>query len=438
MCGSKPPPLKLLNLMCQCTVQTQLGHYAEFKNEMRSRWLEAFLGHEHLRVVYTGSKTTRLEYRGLSDGLRCSWRDYLATMLRGKPERYEVRYAVGTADPVMVPRAPAPQLDATAPTPPPAPPLPAPPSPPPVAQGGSSAEAAKAAWLARLGGAERSATAGPPAAPTPSAAPPWAAASASRKSNPFLAKEQPTYREYTEVLEPRRIATGLIAIARQLAAEWKDDLARLSREGAYLAEMCEEQSDGCDIDRAPMTMMATLGSTTAAAHDVTKTLPPVIYASFRAATAAWNSDLNEDGVSPFRAENYDLLQRAVTREAALSALADLEQARARRRAARGGTRCRGGCPIRCVAAPRLASARWSIPALLRVADMTRDPLRSQLAPTSSAHAASALWLRERIEARPATHDLPIRRYLGNLIENDGPPHVRPRRRAEGHEKTTPG
>jgi len=110
-------------------------------------------------------------------------------------------------------------------------------------------------------------------------------------------------------------------------------------------------------------MMATLGSTTAAAHDVTKTLPPVIYASFRAATAAWNSDLNEDGVSPFRAENYDLLQRAVTREAALSALADLEQ----------------------------------------------------LAPTSSAHAASALWLRERIEAHAPLWEAPPRNQLAGLF-----------------------
>ena len=34
----------------------------------------------------TGRSTTRIVFRGLSDGMRCSWRDYFATLLRGKPE----------------------------------------------------------------------------------------------------------------------------------------------------------------------------------------------------------------------------------------------------------------------------------------------------------------------------------------------------------------
>ena len=339
MLEGKAPPLKLLNLMCQCTVQAQLGYYAEFKNEVRSRWLESFLGHEHLRVERTGAMTTRLLYRGLSDGMRCSWRDYLATMLRGKPEQYEVRYAVGTADAATMPRVPRPEqppddvaTEVAAAAPASAAVEEAPSTrmaaATPAASSAGSAEAAKAAWLAR------SESRAPAAMPPLSSAKPWAAASASRAANPFLLKADRKYLEYTELLEPRRIATGLISIAQQLAHEWSEDLSHLTREGGYLAEVCASEADGCIVnsvggdDAPPATMMSELGSTAAAARDVSKALPSIIYASLSAASAAWVSDLNEAGISPFRAENYDLLQRALTREAALSALAELEQARA--------------------------------------------------------------------------------------------------------------
>lgn len=65
----------------------------------------------------------------------------------------------------------------------------------------------------------------------------------------------------------------------------------------------------------------------AAVTDTKLPLPPVVYASFRAAAAKWTyqADL-EDAPSPFRAENFDLLQRCITREASLSALAALEAA----------------------------------------------------------------------------------------------------------------
>ena len=319
--------------MCQCTVQAQLGYYAEFKNEVRSRWLESFLGHEHLRVERTGAMTTRLLYRGLSDGMRCSWRDYLATMLRGKPEQYEVRYAVGTADAATMPRVPRPEQppDDVATEAAAAAPAAAEgkaPSTQAAAASAGSAEAAKAAWLARSDGRA------PAATPPPSSAKPWAAASASRAANPFLLKADRTYLEYTELLEPRRIATGLISIAQQLAHEWSEDLAHLTREGDYLSEVYASEADSCLVnsvggdDAPPATLMSELGSTAAAARDVSKALPSIIYASLSAASAAWVSDLNEAGISPFRAENYDLLQRALTREAALSALAELEQARA--------------------------------------------------------------------------------------------------------------
>ena len=365
MLEGKAPPLKLLNLMCQCTVQAQLGYYAEFKNEVRSRWLESFLGHEHLRVERTGAMTTRLLYRGLSDGMRCSWRDYLATMLRGKPEQYEVRYAVGTADAATMPRVPRPEQppDDVATEAAAAAPAAAEgkaPSTQVAAASAGSAEAAKAAWLARSDGRA------PAATPPPSSAKPWAAASASRAANPFLLKADRTYLEYTELLEPRRIATGLISIAQQLAHEWSEDLAHLTREGDYLSEVYASEADSCLVnsvggdDAPPATLMSELGSIAAAARDVSKALPSILYASLSAASAAWVSDLNEAGISPFRAENYDLLQRALTREAALSALAELEQARAapafpvhpRRHCA--CARCTSACSHRIPRARRVA------------------------------------------------------------------------------------
>ena len=305
--------------LCQCVVQAQLAYYNEFKNEVRSRWLEAFLGHEHLKVVRTGGRkdSGKVVYRGLSDGLRCSWRDYFSTMLVGKPEKYEVRYKVGTPDYV-----------------------------------GTARPSSSALEAARSG------------AHTGGAAPAWAAASASRASNPYLNKpETETYHEYTELVEPRRIAHGLISIANQLAREWHADLTgHVAGEGAYLLECSEEDAEQCDADTAPAVLMAELGNLTHAAHDVNIKLPDVLYSSLRAASASWISDLEfDDAPSPFRAENFDLLQRATTREAALSVLVELE---------------------------------------------------AEGTPSSR---ASALWLRERVEAYAPLWEKPPRNQLAGLF-----------------------
>lgn len=87
-------PNQLSSLLLQSAIQTQLSYHVEFKNEVRTRWLEAFLGHEHLKVERSG----RLNFKGLTDGLRVDWQDYLRTMLRGKPESYSCRYKIGTPD----------------------------------------------------------------------------------------------------------------------------------------------------------------------------------------------------------------------------------------------------------------------------------------------------------------------------------------------------
>ena len=166
--SSTDPPEKLLGLVVQCAVQAQLAYHNELKSEVRAKWLESFLGHEHLHVERTGGRDSRIVYRGLSDGLRCSWSDYLATMLRGSPQEYKCSYQIGTPD----------------------------------TAGGPDASAQAAAASGQAQGA---------------VAAPWAAAAASRASNPYLKKTEPTVREYTELIEPRRTAQGLVTICSEPA-----------------------------------------------------------------------------------------------------------------------------------------------------------------------------------------------------------------------------
>ena len=89
-------------------MQAQLSYYNEFKNEVMTKWLGAFLGHSHLSVKRVSDRGGGvLLYKGLSNGLLCSWREYLSTMLEESPQEYTVRYEVGTADTVGMPPAPA-------------------------------------------------------------------------------------------------------------------------------------------------------------------------------------------------------------------------------------------------------------------------------------------------------------------------------------------
>ena len=238
------PPEKLVGLMLQCAVQAQLSYFNQFKNELRAKWLQAFLGHEHLGVERTSGRTDggRILYHGLSDGLRCSWHDYLTTMLRGLPEEYKCRYKVGTPD----------------------------------TAGGPGAGAQSAASMGAHTGV----------------APPWAAASASRASNPYL-KKAATYREFTELIEPRRVAQGLISIMRQLALEWQHDFELIALEGDYLREAYGTlRGEECDVDAVLNTVLDGT-NVSKAMNDGRIKLPPAVYTSLRAATAAWSSDLAE-------------------------------------------------------------------------------------------------------------------------------------------------
>lgn len=82
LCEDAPvadPPEKLHNLLLQCAIQAQLSYHNEFHNEIMSKWLEAFLGHSHLAVKRVSDRGGGvLLYRGLSDGLRCSWKVHSA------------------------------------------------------------------------------------------------------------------------------------------------------------------------------------------------------------------------------------------------------------------------------------------------------------------------------------------------------------------------
>jgi len=277
--GQRDPPDKLLDLVVQCAVQAQLAYHNEFKSEVRAKWLESFLGHEYLHVERIGGRECRIVYRGLSGLNDCSWRDYLGTMLRGSPQEYKCSYQVGTPDTAGGP--------------------------------GEKAQAAAAAGAGQEQGV---------------AAAPWVAASASRAQNPFLNKEAPAVREYTEVIEPRRVAQGLLTIFRQITSEWSMDLRMVADEGEYLAQACLGGDAGlsrclaaCGERNNGNSSMAT------AASDVRVPLPTVVYASLRGASAKWTYQADmEDAPTPFRSENFDLLQRATTREAALTTLAALD------------------------------------------------------------------------------------------------------------------
>jgi hypothetical protein len=276
------PPEKLLALLMQCAVQAQLYYFNEFKNEIMGRWLESFLGHEHLNVKRVSDKGGGIiQFRGLSDGLRCSPRDYMITMLQQKPEEYKVRYKIGTADGAGVPTMPTPGSEATS--------------------------------EGSMAGADA----------------PWAAASASRAANPYL-KKAAQYREYTEVVEPRRVARGLQSISVQLAGEWTDDLAYVATEGALLLDACAAGArDECELpgerlDEASSGLLRPGVNASTLATDTATELPPALSASFRAASMSWVADFAEMA-TPFRSENFDLLERACTREAAIAAIATLDR-----------------------------------------------------------------------------------------------------------------
>jgi len=276
------PPDQLLDLVVQCAVQAQLAYHNEFKSEVRAKWLESFLGHEYLHVERIGGRESRIVYRGLSGLNDCSWRDYLGTMLRGSPQEYKCCYKVGTPDTAGEP--------------------------------GEKAQAAALAGAGNQAGQARGAVEAP-----------WAAASASRAQNPFLNKE-PAVREYTELIEPRRVAQGLVTIFRQLTNEWSMDLRMVAEEGEYLAQTCLAGDGGLETCLAACGERNSGNSSMATAvSDVRVPLPTAVYASLRGASAKWTYQADmEDAPSPFRTENFDLLQRVATREAALTALAALD------------------------------------------------------------------------------------------------------------------
>lgn len=276
--GLRAPGELLQNLLLRCAIQTQLSYYNEFKNECRARWLEAFLGHEHLRVQrisdYGGG---RQNYKGITQGLRCSWDEYLSTMLECKPETFEVRYKIGTADTASM-------LDNSA--------------------------------LSRMREAEEEAGDAPPT---------WASASASRAMNPYLKKERKEeYRTFSETINPSIVARGLLSICTQIAAEWEHDLAFIASEGYTLAQACaEEEACRTDEDDTSYGMPEPMIPEKAIA-DPTYQLPAAITSSFRAASFEWTRD-DVEAPSAFRATSFDLLQRAVSRQAALETLFRLKE-----------------------------------------------------------------------------------------------------------------
>ena len=312
ICAADPRDVDLLqSYLLRGAIQTQLHYHLEFKNEVASRWLESFLGHEHLGVKAVGGPT----FRGLDDGLRCGWRDYLSTMLGSEPQTYEVRYKMGR-------------------------------------WGGRGDTTDGAGWWPKRNDEARQEKA---AADAPDAPPAdtWSAASASRRSNPYLQQStEEQYKTFKEQIEPRRVVNSLLSICNQLQGEWESDLLAIAREGGYIlrvsaaAEAGEEEAferafggaggggaggDGgnaaaeCAVGGDDDVAASSLCVDPAAILDAAAPLPAAITQAFRTQSSAWILDGVQEAPSPYRETWWDLLERATTREAARAAAAALER-----------------------------------------------------------------------------------------------------------------
>ena len=167
---------------------------------------------------------------------------------------------------------------------------------------------------------------------------------------------------------------------------------RVASEGSYLLGACAD-ADGCTVDSpkrtlgngenadgAPGSLRDGVRDILAAADDPLQRLPDALYSSSRAAAGSWATD-TADAPSPFRLENFDLLQRATTREAMLSALAELQ--------GDGGSGSGGGAGAEGEGGPEGEGG--------------------------GAQAASAAWLREHVETWVPRFESPRRTHLAGLF-----------------------
>lgn len=112
----------------------------------------------------------------------------------------------------------------------------------------------------------------------------------------------------------------------QIADEWKADLRLVATEGTTLAGACAEE-EACRTDDEVLSYgMPPPMVPDAAVRDPTYQLPAALTSSFRAAVFEWSRDDGEEP-SAFRATSFDLLQRAVSRHAALETLLFLDEGR---------------------------------------------------------------------------------------------------------------
>ena len=131
----------------------------------------------------------------------------------------------------------------------------------------------------------------------------------------------------------------MLSSQAHLATEWRADLTFVEREGAHLFEQCAA-ADACavDDDSIPSGIFGLADGVDASAAiasavaDPIANLPEALTDSFRAAGLSWTSDI-ADAPTPFRFENFDLLQRCVTREATIAAIEALRSQTDRRQLA---------------------------------------------------------------------------------------------------------
>lgn len=334
--------IEIHDLLLQRALQTQVWYYNEMRNEMMATWLRGFLNHTHLD---SGVKWHSVV------GMRTPFCDYLRKLLTEPPMAVTVRYKIGTSE--DWPSVPSPPT-ATA-TPPvekkkltadeeakaaylarmeadsPFYMKPAAGGPTGAASVATSekeedcAETGSSTKLleeldravARLKAkATPSVSKTPPTSAMQSAAPvsspqlglngmpihedlkPWAAASASRRRNPYLNRE-PQYKEYEEVVQPQLIASTLMTVISNLAQEWQEDLAL-----QFLDDDPEHQHDEIVARREAMHSKEE--------GDLSQ---PDVYA--RASRARVTES------TPLRHLNFDLIQRSATIMAVKSLEAEL-------------------------------------------------------------------------------------------------------------------
>eukprot|EP00277_Geminigera_cryophila_P014724 CAMPEP_0179452750 /NCGR_PEP_ID=MMETSP0799-20121207/36596_1 /TAXON_ID=46947 /ORGANISM="Geminigera cryophila, Strain CCMP2564" /LENGTH=284 /DNA_ID=CAMNT_0021248905 /DNA_START=12 /DNA_END=862 /DNA_ORIENTATION=+ len=177
----------LRNLVLQRAVQTKLYHLNQVRNQPTYEFLQDFKDHQHLKIVRMTDYDFRCYFHG-TNGLNLDWQEYLKQLNAIETKEVTVHFTQpGDSDAVR--------------------------------------EATGTAYQESFG-----------------EQPAWAAAAASRRSNPYLDEwAGMPHVEYKETLDAAQTARSLLEIGGQLATEMSYDLHSLSKENDRLRLIHKQQ-----------------------------------------------------------------------------------------------------------------------------------------------------------------------------------------------------